>query len=208
MKSTLTFVLFFILISCNKSADMTTESSDEKITNLTAYVSRQLTIQNDVQKILKKEADFNTLHSKFSTIQSDMELKTVLLESKIKRVDLLIELLKQQNSNLINFSKNDESGFFSKTSDEKVQFINSVLETPILVSTINDQSTKVAPPTCLQIYKKAIDRCHRDYAIEAGVSIGSIPWTLGAGVLGWGVASIKLYFCESDAQDDYDDCED
>lgn len=206
MKSTLT-VLFFILISCNKSADVTTESSDEKITNLTAYVSRQLTIQNDVQKILKKEADFNTLHSKFSTIKSDIELKTVLLESKIKRVDLLIELLKQQNSNLINFSKNDKSGFFNKTSDEKIASINLVLDN-LSELAYSEGGARMAPPTCLETYNTAISRCRRDYAITAGVSLVSIPWTLGGGVLTWGLASVQLYFCESDAKEDYNKCKD
>lgn len=208
MRSTLTFVLFFILISCNKSIDIDTKKPDKKIIDLKSYLSKQLLLQNQTQEILQKEADFNILYSKFQTVQSDMELRAALLASKIKSVDLLIELLEQQDSNLINFIQNDESGFFDKTNEEKFYLINSVQDSLSLPSTINNQSAKVAPPTCLQIYKKAIDRCRRDYAIAAGVSIGSIPWTLGAGILGWGVASLQLYFCESDAKDDYDDCED
>ncbi len=207
MRSTLTFVLFFILISCNKSIDIGTKKPDKKIIDLKSYLSKQLLLQNQTQEILQKEADFNILYSKFQTVQSDMELRAALLASKIKSVDPLIELFEQQDSNLINFIQNDESGFSDKTNEEKKASINSALDS-LFVLEYTDRSMQMNPPTCLQTYNTAINRCRRDYAIVGLTSLASIPLTFGAGLFGWGISSLQLYFCESDARDDYNKCKD
>lgn len=118
-----------------------------------------------------------------------------------------MNFFKQQKSNLINFSKNDKSGFFNKTSDEKIASINLVLDN-LSELAYSEGGARMAPPTCLETYNTAISCCRRDYAITARVSLVSIPWTLGGGVLTWGLASVQLYFCESDAKEDYNKCKD
>lgn len=167
------------------------------------FVEKNINLSNQIIELLNRESNLN-----FSNFPQDInnieQLRTAFVNSGVTKIDDLLNLLTIRNETATEFINNNKD-FNSLKQITKDRIINDAFNS-IYVSDNNEASRS---RSCYQQWLVQAGRCNRNFAIAGTGAVIAAGLTGGVGgLIGGGIACSVLWFCKSDALDDYNDCMD
>ena len=167
--------------------------------NAISYVKSNIDVSNQIIDVLNTETNINL--SNFPSLLTNLEeLRTAFVNCGVIRVDELINLLKVQNENAINFI-NTNKDFAGLKQITKQEIINNAFD-----ATYND-TTSTTSRGCYSQWQVDYSRCSKAFMREGGAAVILAAGGLWPGLIAGGFACWALWDCRQDALNDYNDCQ-
>ena len=192
--------VFLLIISCRNEDGANYNNKEDFSINLKTYLKK--TEENsDKMVLLMSNVKNKNLSLELYNAKSESELKVILRNNGVERVDEFINLLKKQQLSQNEFINNNKEFYNSFNEQERTNIVNKE------IAKIYEVSTSSTSRSCAEQYKIDWQRNDRNYALCLGGAIAT-AWTsggVGGLIVGAGCVAMK-HFGEQDAIEDYKDC--
>ncbi|WP_395061108.1 hypothetical protein [Flavobacterium sp.] len=178
--------------------------------NLTDYTNASL--KNDIEIVTKLYANKDlklekSFQDKLTNCKTETELNNLLINNNIKNSNELILLIKK-GEDLTNDFRKQNPNFYNTDEDKRLKMFNESFETSFNNSDFKDViANNSTTRGCYGQWQVAVSRCNRNFAITGAGAVIAAGLTGGiGGLIGGAIACTNLWFCKSDALDDYNSC--
>lgn len=208
------FAMLILFASCDtyendileSDKSIKSNSLNKKSSKLEDYVANHLITSSNLETLLLNEDNIDiTILENSSLYFNDIEeLKLMLIEAKVVKVNEIADLFWQIQSNTNNFLinselKQNEAGLVIEAE------INRQFDLMVLKYT---ESKSDCASYCYESYQNADFRCRRNMSIALAASAVSAFFTFGVGTaIGVGAAGTVFLICTNDAVNDWRACQ-
>ena len=180
---------------------------DNNLLNYTnAFLKNDVEIINLLSKNIGLKLDDSFIKN-LQNCKSEEEVAVLFSKSNIQNSSELISQIKN-GIELTNNFKNNNSDFYKNDENSRNELLTKSLDISFNNTNYNVVlNSPSAKRSCYGEWSVAVNRCNRNFAIAGTGAVIAAGFTGGiGGLISGGVACAVLWYCKSDALDDYNDC--